>query len=175
MGGWNVTLFYILILTTIATIFGTLKQIFVVKYDGFWKYVFTTIDQLFYIFTVGIIVNDLKNAWYVVAFVVGKNIGVFLADVVSSRLMRKVYLVTLFTTNHTEEIEGYLLEKELSYNLVKSTSKHRKTHDMFKIHLPSKIRKKFFKDIKNILGKEPVCDITEVSVTGKLKEKIDLV
>lgn len=169
----ELTILYICVLTILATIFGTLKNIFVIKYSGSWKYIFTTLDQLFYIATVGIIVNDLKNITYVIFFIIGKNIGVFLADIIASTIVRKVYLITLYTTNHTDILEDYILQKGFSYNLVRGACKYRDSRDMFKIHISSKDKKRFFKDLRTILGKEPVCDIIEVTVTGKIKNRVE--
>lgn len=169
----TMTLFYILALTILATLFSTLKNIFVLKYGGIYKYLFTTLDQVFYILTVGLIVNDLTNIYYILAFVLGKNIGVWLADLIARAIVKRVYLVTVYTTNHTDELEAYILDEGYSYNLMRGASKYRDSRDMFKVHISSKDKKRFFKDLYHILGKEPVCDIIEVSVTGKIKDRVD--
>lgn len=163
-------LLILFLLTVLSSLLGNLKQILLIKDNGYKKYLITLLDTLMFVYVIKSVVstNTLET---ITSFVLGKMVSLLLTDIIMEKLGFKVYLVNLYVhENEEDKIKEYLYNENISFTAFKGDFM-----GQLRTNLSIHLNKKQLSNLQEKLSDmqiNPTMDISEVKVLGKIKERV---
>lgn len=163
-------LLILFLLTVLSSLLGNLKQILLIKDNGYKKYLITLLDTLMFVYVIKSVIstNTLET---ITSFVLGKMVSLLLTDIIMEKLGFKVYLVNLYVhENEEDKIKEYLYNENISFTAFKGDFM-----GQLRINLSIHLNKKQLSNLQEKLSDmqiNPTMDISEVKVLGKIKERV---
>lgn len=141
-----------------------------IKGDGNLKYLFTIIDTAIYAYLVGQLGKN-NTFLAILVYTVGKLSGLFLSDIVSDRIEKKIYQINLYLKEENlEQLQAYLVSENISFTKFEGDFLGQ-SRFLLSIHISRQQKASLLSKLKQ-LGINPTMDVSEVKVDGKIKKRI---
>ncbi len=168
-------LILIVVVMAVSNSLGTLKTIFVSKKFLRPVYLIVFIDALIFAAVISKVVTTGDGTYYILAFALGKTIGVFLGSIVENKLAFGVLEVDIFFNNKAKMVNtaDELRGKGYSANTLIAYGFNGKKRYVVKATLPRKKLNDLKFTVSSNNNKEPTFLIKEViDVQGKIKHSM---
>lgn len=165
-------------LTVCSSILGNLKNILIVKDDGWKKYLVTALDTIFFALIVGTISTSTPRT--VTVYTIGKLVGLGIADYIIKKTDSSIYLSNLYLDNkYLDSVSEYLFKGGISFTVFKGEFFVPVDDELIsneRVSLSIHLNKRQMKDLKSKLTElgisEPTMDITVVKVSGNIVDRV---
>ena len=167
----TITLVILFILTLISSTTGNLKNILLVKGSKIQKYLITGLDSFIYAYLLKSISSG-DGFISVIVFVLGKVLSIYFTDLIFNKTSNTVYKCNVFLNSfEASGLEVFLFANNISFSRVNETFLHSERVRV-SVHVTRQQYNKMLEYLKSIGINEPTLDISEVTVKGKIANRV---
>lgn len=161
------TLIGLFLITALTNILATLKSILLAKKIMNPVYFLVFVDAIIFAAVLGKVTNS-NGIHFVVAYALGKTLGVFIGNYVEDRLALGILEVDVFLNNKNKMIEIAEKLREEGYTVNNFLARGNNGHRRYKVEVL--IKRKEFKILEDIMNE---CGVTDPTLKIKNLNKVE--